>query len=105
MRELSVLSVSIGILKLGKVVGVVKEAHMKDDGGPAFPRMPVFNYSEKGLVPTEFPGMSLRDWFAGQALCGILASYAERMNIADPTLCAEEAYRRANAMLKARENA
>jgi hypothetical protein len=36
----------------------------KKDGGPAFP----------GAVDTcAPPGMSLRDWFAGQALAGILA--------------------------------
>lgn len=40
-----------------------------NDGGPAFP-FP----SDDG--PGQFPparGMSLRDWFAGQALAGILA--------------------------------
>ena len=44
-----------------------------DDGGPAFP-------FEQGRCPdgtwnqtTEF-GMSLRDWFAGMAFAGILAS-------------------------------
>lgn len=38
---------------------------MKNDGGPAFPQ-----------IGRMFPvsGMSLRDWFAGQALSGLLAS-------------------------------
>lgn len=41
----------------------------KNDGGPAFP--------SAGLVTPAgiaFEGMSLRDWFAGQALAGLLAS-------------------------------
>ena len=33
----------------------------KQDGGPAFPQ-------------TYAPGMSLRDWFAGQALAGLSAN-------------------------------
>lgn len=41
------------------------------DGGPAFPRAPfdVNDYTGDGS-----PGMSLRDWFAGQALAGIMAN-------------------------------
>ena len=38
-----------------------------DDGGPAFPRPAV----EYRCGPQE--GMSLRDWFAGQALAGMMA--------------------------------
>lgn len=33
----------------------------KDTSGPAFP------YDQR------FPGMSLREWFAGQAVCGVIA--------------------------------
>ena len=70
----------------------------KDDGGPAFPisfetwdkisessePVSVFNY-----------GMSLRDWFAGQYLCGLceLDSFAGAAN---------DAYLLADAMLEAR---
>lgn len=36
----------------------------RDDGGPAFPW---------GEHRTHLGGMSLRDWFAGQALAGLLA--------------------------------
>ena len=43
----------------------------QDDGGPAFPRfVPDGHYN--GSV--DFTGMSLRDWFAGMALTGEIAS-------------------------------
>ena len=51
---------------------------MKDDGGPAFPVSAAGYYESRGpeavpvLVP--IPGMSLRDWFAGQALNGWMAN-------------------------------
>ena len=45
-------------------------------------------------------GMTLRDWFAGQALAGILA--ATRVDINEGVL-AESCYLVADAMLKARE--
>lgn len=46
------------------------------------------------------PWMSLRDWFAGQALAGMMA----RGGVVDtPTAFAEAAYGMADAMLKARE--
>lgn len=65
------------------------------DGGPAF--------------PTEFySGMSLRDWFAGQALPQVMAIYdaANGHTIgADhfPRNCTAHAYKMADAMLAARE--
>lgn len=51
----------------------------RDDGGPAFPATlwhEVENPESavRNLESTTFPGMSLRDWFAGQALAGELAS-------------------------------
>lgn len=45
-----------------------------DDGGPAFP------FDEKESTGAHYyshAGMSLRDWFAGQALAGEIAGYAE----------------------------
>lgn len=42
-----------------------------EDGGPAFPIHPVSTPSGGGLT---LLGMTLRDWFAGQALAGHLAS-------------------------------
>lgn len=45
---------------------------MNTDGGPAFPRPPFTpgtrhdNAADAGFAATGHPGMSLRDWFAGQ---------------------------------------
>lgn len=75
----------------------------QNDGGPAFPRQ---SHTERWNEATqEFeqdPGMSLRDWFAGQALAGmqIWADYSKgHCNAA----IVERAYIIADAMLKARE--
>lgn len=60
---------------------------------PAFP-IP----SPNPLTPTQ-EGMSLRDWFAGQALAG-LGPFLERYGA---PLLGTRAYEIADAMLKARE--
>lgn len=67
---------------------------MKDDGGSAFPCE-----GGSGLYPDS--GMSLRDWFAGQALAGLLADSSN----ADcgPKGYAHDAYLMADAMLAARK--
>ena len=69
----------------------------KQDGGPAF--------ATSG-VNDEFAqdGMSLRDYFAGQALTGLLSnpSYVGYVNSDGPKLIAQ-AYRAADLMLEARE--
>ena len=54
-----------------------------NDGGPAFPHEPLnrIKPNEYGgtLVPTGAdPGMSLRDWFAGQALQAAVEDYTLR---------------------------
>jgi hypothetical protein len=41
-----------------------------DDGGPAFPRLG----EGFGNPNYDTAGMTLRDWFAGQALAGLLAN-------------------------------
>jgi hypothetical protein len=51
----------------------------RKDGGPAFPgRIALPKSFSRDGVPTEFfdfaPGMSLRDYFAGQALAGWIAA-------------------------------
>lgn len=80
----------------------------QDDGGPAFPIAPAFHSPGLGLevwtAVTVHPGMSLRDWFAGQALAGMCAnSYgAERFGL-DYATAAVAAYAHAAAMLAERE--
>ena len=70
----------------------------RDDGGQAFP-MPQAETSEGGHW--EENGMSLRDWFAGQALAGLLAGSPD----ADcgPKGYSADAYSLADAMLATRD--
>lgn len=74
------------------------------DGGPAFP---------SDYIPdtATTPGMSLRDWFAGQALCGLQANSAiseiakkvsEKTAMNDSRWRAVVCYELADAMLAAR---
>lgn len=46
---------------------------MKRDGGPAFPCEKKYQEFTRQETPIGFPGMTLRDYFAGQALAGLLA--------------------------------
>lgn len=66
------------------------------DGGPAFPQNATVEAS---------PGMSLRDWFAGQALAGLCAAHNERgvWTTASSPSTADFAYTLADAMLAERE--
>jgi hypothetical protein len=81
------------------------------DGGAAFPTSRVVLNGQDALDGVEIygPGMTLRDWFAGQALAGMLAmpSY-DNGNFHDN--CGEPfagpagyAYRMADAMIAARK--
>lgn len=69
---------------------------MTANGGPAFPS----EVNPNPFNPQFNPGMSLRDWFAGQALAGILA---DETFDAVPERIAATVYGIADAMLKARE--
>lgn len=76
----------------------------QDNGGPAFPR-PTYESSGGGMVVTHRNGMSLRDWFAGQALTG-LASVPCGLGATEAEVAksdAERAYAYADAMLAARK--
>lgn len=88
-----------------------------EDGGPAFPhQMPSHMMATVtgahpmgGFTPevaTFHFGMSLRDWFAGQALTGIIASPAAIIGHPDTDreATAAVAYEYADAMLAARKN-
>jgi hypothetical protein len=57
-------------------------------------------FPSKGTQHVAYDGMTLRDWFAGQALIGLLGEgrWAEK-------ILAEHAYRTADAMLAERERA
>ena len=71
-----------------------------DDGGPAFPCPD--DYAQDGRPiygPRNIQGMSIRDWFAGQAL----ASYADWGNAAPCDDVAAECYLMADAMLAERQ--
>ena len=63
----------------------------RPDGGPAYPVI--------GMQDTDSVGMSLRDYFAGKTLAGMLAAHDA---ISDPKGAALEAYAHADAMLAER---
>ena len=81
---------------------------MKHDGGPAYPAIRYEQGDSGGVrvdipTPVAYPGMSIRDWFAGQALAlggGFFHRYFGRDHIGDIT---ELAYDIADAMLAERE--
>jgi len=64
------------------------------DGGPAFAAMAIAPAGD--VYHSE--GMTLRDWFAGQALAGLSTLDAD----CGPMGVAHDAYRYAEAMLKTR---
>jgi hypothetical protein len=76
-----------------------------DDGGPAFPEHYLCVGDGKVEAGISDSGMSLRDWFAGQALCATLADTAG-VHSDGAAFCkavAENAYQLADAMLSARK--
>lgn len=80
-----------------------------DDGGPAFPHGPLGDsmHGEDGLVWHQYPamaGMTLRDWFAGQATQEDIdehriGDFGEPLDISRE----EAKYRYADAMIAARK--
>lgn len=67
-----------------------------NDGGPAFPET---RWDDKIRQEVQWCGMTLRDWFAGQALNGLLS---DASSFGDPKSFSDSAYLYADAMLKAR---
>jgi hypothetical protein len=75
----------------------------RDNGGPAFP----FAATDPSNVPMQEPGMTLRDWFAGQALAAVMGRMHENIQhlgaATFPSNVSIHAYRIADAMLEARK--
>lgn len=69
-----------------------------DDGGPAFPVVRIFQDDDKGGSYQVF-SMSRRDYFAGQALAGILAAPEQPSSMG---AVASTAWEAADAMIAAR---
>ena len=77
--------------------GVVTNAPI-DDGGPAFPTAAHEEDSASGLHFVPFAlGMSIRDWFAGQAIAGLALTETASENVA------HWAYHVADALLAERK--
>jgi hypothetical protein len=70
------------------------------DGGPAFPYSALDPQGPQ--MYADNTGMSLRDYFAGQALAG-LSAVPEDRGFTFPENAAEWAYKLADAMLQVRE--
>jgi len=66
---------------------------------PAFPSTPTVTTATGIKLEDHYPGMTLRDYFAGQALAGMLAHGVSHEGEA---VAAEVAYSYADDMLKAR---
>jgi hypothetical protein len=85
---------------------------MKNDGGPAFPikKWTELVLDESGQIEATIktknhPGMSLRDWFAGMAMQGLLTglNWQPGRVVHSEDELASDAYGFADAMLVERE--
>jgi hypothetical protein len=74
------------------------------NGGPAFPQTHAQPTPGGGIHYTHDGGMTLRDWFAGQAISGACSPAPDGWSIS-PSDHAEWAYQMADAMLAARGDA
>lgn len=68
-----------------------------EDGGPAFPLQSIGPDFASGYC-----GMSLRDWFAGQALSGIVSLGGDGFSLSEQD-SARWAYKYADAMMSERD--
>ena len=87
-----------------------------NDGGPAFPAQPMHKFPDGAIISLNQGGMTLRDYFAGQALAGVVPGIEHEVDKIDPDskyydqssdqlhqCAAIRAYCYADAMLAARE--
>jgi hypothetical protein len=73
-------------------------------GGPAFPAKRIAGRQPMGGdVVEHHPGMDLRDWFASQALQGIIACVRDHTGATDVKARCAKAFEYADAMMAARE--
>ena len=73
---------------------------MKSDGGPAFP----YDHLHRPRAGEFSRGMSLRDWFAGQAMVGLMSDPGLRPSNTDEfEHMATRLYQVADAMLNERK--
>ena len=71
----------------------------RDNGGPAFPIHPDMPLALGCTPSVSDAGMTLRDWFAGQAINGMLSN----VRMFDAQGCAKMAYKVADCMLEWRK--
>ncbi len=64
--------------------------------GPAFPHMMVIGHKDYA------GGLTIRDWFAGQALSGLMASH-DWKHMYDTDSYADDAYKLADSMMAKRK--
>lgn len=76
------------------------------DGGPAFPHL--MQHNQRVNESEIYPGLSIRDWFAGHALAGWVATWPKdaKWPVVEPeriTNLAADFYALADAMLTERK--
>jgi hypothetical protein len=78
----------VGVLSLYEIKVYHIFMEIERDGGNAFPIQP------------NFPGMTLRDWFAGQALTGLIVNTQKNhIDNDESKRLAEISYKLANSMI------
>lgn len=92
----------------GPIDGKVRElyesaASLNKDGGTAFPAR-LEEYDTRGVLHRQvWPGLTARDYFAGQAIAGLCGAFREPAEAAPVAAnLAEDAYLIADAMLAER---
>lgn len=73
-----------------------------DDGGPAFPNTP--DMMQSANLGFDGAGMSLRDWFAGQAISTLINKCEDSYGAWTPSNVAAGCYAVADAMIAARND-